>query len=467
MPPILAAAVFTGIIVSVIYFDRDRESPPSPAIWLAVIWVFLGASRMLSQWLQTSGGLAGTPDQYLEGSPMDRLLLSGVEITALIVLFRRGDRVSKIMRENRIILLFFAYCLISMIWSDFPLVALKRWTKALGNISMVLLVLTDRNSLSAVKQFFFRTGVLLIALSVLVIKYYPEYGRGYNGWTWTTFYCGVSTDKNGLGVICLIFGLALVWRILGLYRDKHAKNRSRLLAVHGAVLGMNLWLVHMANSSTSFGCLMLGSFLLFITTRSYKTRIVHVLATLIICGGVFAYGFPEAYDSVVHLLGRNPDLTGRTDIWNDVLKVPFNPVVGTGFESFWLGSRAEYFWNRYYFHPNQAHNGYIETYLNLGWLGVMLLAAQFLVGYRNIIDAFRRKSQTAPLRFSLLVVAALYNMTEASFKVMHPMWIAFLFAVIAVPEMGSSKKSVSPESEWRDEIGAPSDDTADLELMPT
>jgi hypothetical protein len=432
MPPIVAAAICVVGIVGLMYFGRDEKNPPSPAIWLSVAWVFFGASRMLSQWLQT-GHVAGATDQYLEGSPMDRALLSCIEVVALGVLFARRQRLLQFVRENKVTLLFFAFCLISVVWSDFPLVALKRWTKALGNISMVLLVLSDRNPLSATKQFFLRTGTLLIALSVLVIKYFPEYGRGYNGFTWTTFYCGVSTDKNGLGVICLIFGLALLWQLVELYRDKQAANRGRLLMVYGTLFAMNLWLVEMANSSTAKGSLLLGGMVLVTTTWNGKAKFVHFITALILGGGIVAYVFPDTYASLVHMLGRNPDLTGRTDIWNDVFQIHINPVLGTGFESFWLGWRKDYFWHKYYFHPNEAHNGYIETYLNLGWIGVVLLAMQFVIGYRNIVAAFRSRLPEATLRFSLLVVGTLYNMTEAAFKVMHPMWIAFLFAVIAVP----------------------------------
>ena len=451
MPPSVAALIYVAGIVSLIYIIRDRKNPPSPAIWLAIAWVFFGASRMMSQWLQTSNGLGGSPDQYMEGSPWDRLLLSGIEIGALVVLWLRRRRVSQIMRENKAVVLFFAFCLVSIVWSDFPLVALKRWTKALGNISMVLLVLTDRHALSAMKQFFLRTGILLIVLSVLVIKYYPDYGRGYNGFTWTTYYSGVSTDKNGLGVICLIFGLAILWQIVEVYRDKHEKRRTQLLMACLLLMAMNLWLLHMANSSTSLGCLALGSVILLITTRSGKTKTVHVLASGILIFGAVAYLFPETYDSLVHLLGRNPDLTGRTDIWNDVLKIPFNPVVGTGFESFWLGTRQDYFWGRYYFHPNQAHNGYLETFLNLGWIGVVLLGAQFIAGYGNIITAVRRRMPAASFLFALLVVAAIYNMTEAAFKVMHPMWIAFLFAIIAVPNFESPRKKQAVPVKIREE----------------
>ena len=76
---------------------------------------------------------------------------------------------------------------------------------------------------------------------------------------------------------------------------------------------------------------------------------------------------------VVEALGRNTTLTGRTEIWDDLFRMDFSPWVGTGFESFWLGERADYMANRYYFHPNQAHNGYIEMYVNLGLIGVGFL----------------------------------------------------------------------------------------------
>src|SRR6185503_658307 len=97
---------------------------------------------------------------------------------------------------------------------------------------------------------------------------------------------------------------------------------------------------------------------------------------------------PNGYTYVVEALGRNTTLTGRTDIWGDLFRMDVNPWLGTGFESFWLGPRAEYLANKYYFHPNQAHNGYIEMYVNLGWIGVGFLALFILSGYRRIVEAY-------------------------------------------------------------------------------
>jgi len=54
-----------------------------------------------------------------------------------------------------------------------------------------------------------------------------------------------------------------------------------------------------------------------------------------------------------------------------------NPWIGAGFESFWLGPRLNKLWAQYNFMPNQAHNGYIEIYLNLGGSVCVCLAGCF------------------------------------------------------------------------------------------
>src|SRR5581483_4780832 len=96
-------------------------------------------------------------------------------------------------------------------------------------------------------------------------------------------------------------------------------------------------------------------------------------------------------------LGRNPTLTGRTEIWSAVLHFAGNPLFGTGFESFWLGDRIKHIWayGEMTYGINEAHNGYIETYLNLGWIGVALLVNLIITGYRNIHGAMRLDPATS------------------------------------------------------------------------
>jgi O-antigen ligase len=196
---------------------------------------------------------------------------------------------------------------------------------------------------------------------------------------------------------------------------------------------MVAWLFHKANSATSLACFAVG-LLLVALTSSPKGRhpiLVHsIVGTMLICG-LASYLFLNGGTFIVDTLGRDSSLSGRTDLWDELLHFANAPWLGTGFESFWLGKRSEYFWRTIWWHPNQAHNGYLEAYLNLGWVGVAFLTLTIVFGYRTAVVACRRDPRTGPIQLAYLVVAVLYNLTEAAFKGLHPVWIAFMLASTA------------------------------------
>jgi exopolysaccharide production protein ExoQ len=430
MPPTIATLVFCAGIIGLFLLDRNRKAAASPALWIPVAWLSIGASRGISEWFR-GVAVMQSPDEYLEGSPVDQLVYIGLLGAGLLVLLARGRRSETILRANGPLVIFFLYCAVSVLWSDYPFVAFKRWTKALGNLVMVLVVLTDRDPSGAVRRLLARSGFLLIPVSVLLIKYYPALGRSYSIWTGEPYYSGVATGKNGLGVVCLIFGLASLWRFLQVV---HGRLAGPLIA-HGVVLAMALWLLWMADSATALGCFMVGAGLIVLRTRrgfALKPAALHLVAVGILSLCVFGL-ILDPGAGLVQAMGRDPTLTGRTQLWQDLLRMPVNSWLGTGFESFWLGERARWLWARHWWHPNQAHNGYLEVFITLGWLGVALLAFVMAWGYRHIVGALPRDPNLATLRLALFMAAVLYNLTEAAFKVMHPVWIAFLLAVTVVP----------------------------------
>src|SRR5881296_2098839 len=206
MPSGLAAVVCAAGILGMFLLDRDRTSRTSPALWVPAAWLGIATSRDISQWFNTVL-VTDSPDQLLEGSPVDRVIYAGLLVAGLVVLVSRAERARSLLRANWPLVVFFLFCAISVLWSDYPFVAFKRWTKAMGNLLMVLVVLTDPDPRAAVRALLARTGFLLIPLSILFIKYYPELGRGFDPWTGRAYYNGVGVNKNGLGIVCLIFGL--------------------------------------------------------------------------------------------------------------------------------------------------------------------------------------------------------------------------------------------------------------------
>jgi O-antigen ligase len=194
---------------------------------------------------------------------------------------------------------------------------------------------------------------------------------------------------------------------------------------------MTWWLVSASNSATALVCLGIGIGTMVILGWPFVSKRyfgAYVMAALLLVA--VAEASLGIYESTIRALGRNPTLTTRTEMWPDLLSVPINPLLGAGFESFWLGERREFIWSRWEFRPNQAHNGYLETYLNLGWIGVALLLIMLFVTYRKI----RRKLMTdfdfGRFEMGVLFAMIAFNYTEAAFRGLHPVWTMFFLISI-------------------------------------
>jgi O-antigen ligase len=163
----------------------------------------------------------------------------------------------------------------------------------------------------------------------------------------------------------------------------------------------------------------------FVGKRFIGTYVV--IGALALLAAEWAFGI---YTDAIQLLGKDTTLSDRTLLWSELLKVKINPLFGTGFESFWLGERFRKFAESRWWQPNQAHNGYLETYLNLGLVGlillIVLLIATFWKGRRELLTNF----QFGRFRLGFLAAVVAYNWTEASFKNISAIW--FVFYIIAL-----------------------------------
>jgi len=456
MPPLIATVVYVVFIAGLFWLDREKKARISASLWIAVIWIGLASSRSAAQWLNL-GVPIDASDQQLEGSPVDRVVYSILLGAGLIVLGTRVGKVKRLLRANAPILVFFLYCAVSLFWSDFPDVASKRWLKAIGDLVMVMIVWTEIDPPAAVRRLLQCLAYLLMPLSILLIKYYPEMGRVYGRWFGEVHYTGVTTNKNTLGAICMLFGLAILWRLLALYRNRKQVGRRRMLIANGVVLAIILWLLSMASSMTSWSCFVMGgSLIVALNLRSIvrRRRIMHVIiaAMLLVCVAVL---FLDVSPSTLSLMGKNSTLTDRTEMWSLLLSLRKNSFVGTGFGSFWLGPRLAKIWSVWEWKPNEAHNGYLEVYLNLGWAGVVLLGLVVVSGYRNVFLACRRDASLGALLLAYFVVGIAYNFTEAAFfQMLTPVWEMLLLAMVGHAALVSQKclRAMNTASDWKDEF---------------
>jgi exopolysaccharide production protein ExoQ len=418
----IACFAFIGLL-----FRREFTRPDRQRIsWAPFAWMFIAGSRFVSVWLSLQGP-GGSVEGYSEGSPVDRAVFFVLIAWGAIILARRKIAWGSLFARNKWLVVYLLYCLASITWTDVPDVMIKRWVKDLGNPIMVLVLMTEQRPYDALVATVRRLAFVFVPLSVLFIKWFPEMGRSYSYGGFPT-YSGVADSKNTLGLSCLMIVIVFAWSRL-------FQNR-RLDWWEVILLALWSWVLYMANSATSLTCVVLA-LLLFVCAKvppisRRPTAIIAVTAS-VVCLYMVTDSLFNIEDNVLALLGRDDTFTNRTKVWETVRPLQTNPYLGAGFMSFWNGERMQLIWDRVGRGINQAHNGYLELYLNLGYVGVAFI----IVIAVSTLLVLRRQLKTdypvAILRLCLVIVALLYNYTEASFYGINNMWVLFLLASINLP----------------------------------
>lgn len=460
MPPQLALLLAIGFVVFLFRRESRNGDGISKALWIPLLWILITGSRFVTQWFTIfTGGGRGAGASYEEGSSLDALVFMALIIAGFSVLSRRQVTVSEVIRNNVWISIFFIYCFVAILWSDFPFVAFKRWIKVLGHPIMALVILTSPDPLGALRGVLKRAAFVLVVFSVLTIKYYPEIGRGFDWWTGQAFNNGVNLNKNELGYCCWIFGVFFFWNLLQARKlqDRKVRRNETLLSI--GFLVMIWWLLSMANSATSLVCAIIGAgVIVLLGIRWVNKKYLGIYVVV----GVLVFGAAEmslgVYANVVEMLGRDPNLTDRTEVWADALALVDNPVLGAGFESFWLGDRLDKLWAKWWWRPTQAHNGYIETYLNLGVAGLLLLSGVIIATFKKIQQALLLDTQMGRLRMGFFVVVLVYNYTEATFKGVSLVWLVWHIIALDYPRTLTAEHG--PEDETEQEIAWEQEKTA-------
>ena len=111
------------------------------------------------------------------------------------------------------------------------------------------------------------------------------------------------------------------------------------------------------------------------TARSRRT--VSLTSIVVVLAGIAAVVVLRA--PLLRILGKSGTLTGRTGIWNEVIAIASErPILGWGWISYWVPGLAPF--NRPEFRIGgiqylQAHDAWLDLWLQLGIIGVVVFAA--------------------------------------------------------------------------------------------
>ena len=450
MLPQIVTVICIIFILFLFWNDRKRGEPFPRSLWIPFLWMFFSSGRSLSQWVHL-GPETELVASFQEGDTLNLVFFLFLIIAGVVALSAKKEiDWAGVLNGNKLIWLYLFYCLLSLTWSPYPFISFKRWVKEAGNLVMVMVILGQDRPGEAVAALLRRLSFLCLPLSVLFIKYYPALGRAYSE-QGEQMFTGIGFQKNELGALCLISGIYYAWHFIlrggaglspsdenipggeGAGPPRGSNGREML---HVLLAMMLLWLLHLSHSATSLVCAIVAValFLVVRATPSKPTRIITMAAV-----ASLSYFVLEATTGVnafiLHMLGRRSDLTDRTFIWAATAKEAGNHWVGVGYQSFWLGERLNALWENTGANIIQAHNGYLEQYLNLGYIGVAFIIALMLLGLCRVRKLLVSDNSVGALMLSFLVVVALYNYTEASFFAVNNLWLLFILAIVSLHKL--------------------------------
>jgi exopolysaccharide production protein ExoQ len=280
-------------------------------------------------------------------------------------------------------------------------------------------------------------------------------------------YQGYFSQKTSLGE------LAAVALLLSIHELLHRGHR-RVLGIIGAAMAAVL--LYYSNSKTALGFAFLAPMLAAVTlTISRAYRVSPAIILILFLVGCVALSKLTGFgtERIAYMLTGDSSFTGRTTIWAFAeTEFAQRPFLGWGYQSFWLvGPDAPSIteapgWVKLM--PN-AHSGYYDAVLELGYVGLTLLVVFLSTTVHVIGRVAERDSRRAWILLSISIYIITHNFLETTWmRSFELLWVVFvIIAVEAARQWQSSPlketasalrpaRSVSPgrsRSGWRAQAG--------------
>ncbi|WP_337267549.1 O-antigen ligase family protein [Oryzifoliimicrobium ureilyticus] len=301
---------------------------------------------------------------------------------------------------------------LSTFWSQAPAVSMRAAIQYLTCIICGLITarVVDLSTLCK--------GVVMGAAVVLTYSILFGYYQ-FDPLDGTYSFVGAFASKNQLGFYAslgTLFAVALVL-VLG--------ERFIWLGISGVVGLLSAYALFASQSATSvlttvvLVALVVGlRGMLYLAPGHRKFLIVGggVAVVMLAVAGVYL----GAVDAVLGIFGKDSTLTGRTYLWQQGIEAAgLHPVFGVGYQAYWVQgfSEPERLWEEFFIGSRSGfhfHNTYIETGVELGLVGIALLAFTLLRTVGGLLKHFitDRRNDECYVLFCVTVLLIIRSFVE-------------------------------------------------------
>ena len=459
MPPRLALLLGVAFVLGAFYWQPPRTAKVSKALFWPTFWYLIVASRPFGVWMYTLGvPLPGGSSDPTEGSSIDRYFYLTLSIVGFWILSKRGFRWRDTLRRNPRATALLLYMAVSILWSQYPFVSFKRYIKVVGSITMALVVLTEDEPFEAMLTVLRRCLYIHVPMSIICTKYFRDIGVAYDWFGTSSMWQGIATSKNTLGQVAMLGVVYFFWEVRRQWRQYGWRNVNFLYLLLAA------YLLKGAPNTISMTSVSVAALALFIFLRLQALRsrpealrsfvrfaFVSMvgLVTLVLVHSVSMFSEDSFFGYLITKFGRDITLTDRTYIWHDVYAANDSPLFGVGYGGFWIERIANIPWNSTMtWVLGQAHNGYIDTYLQLGLVGAFLLARVLFTALPRLVDSLDDDFDFGCFRITLFITILFINITESTYlRGDHHLWFVLLLIIWVVPRHRPVHDGVPPEQE--------------------
>jgi exopolysaccharide production protein ExoQ len=341
---------------------------------------------------------------------------------------------------NALFLLYPALCLLSVLWSD-----VTRDTLAFGmQITMSVLIglfIGMRLSLGAIFRTYVVALLIMMFFSLLNINsaFAPAFNHENN-------FGGIFLHKNTLGMSAVQAVIAFIFCAF-LLRNMDFKLRA--LSVVGLVVVVFFLMIGGSATAVALGIVMATVAIALVLAVKWPPSLLLMVSGCVTGTGVAIITIialdVDPVTEILGLLGRDPTLTGRTNLWEFGLGVYLSrPIFGFGAAGFWsnpaYASEIVTQWRLYGEGIVSFHNLPLELLVSLGPLGLL---THSLFGVITLWRAARHQRRTGDELAIWVIVLVIYLYTnEMTDNVLH---LPHHISLILLVACGSAlSKSVAP-----------------------
>lgn len=376
-------------------------------IAVLVLLVFSGMVGMAS-FNSSSDGLAGAVEGSSVFGKISGLLRYATYGFTLFMLAARFKRVVRPALRDPFLWALLGIVVASFLWSDFP---------SLSRKNGILTLLTSLFGLYLASRFNMKEQVRIVAWAAGISTVFSFFytlafpGKGIEQGIHAGAWRGPLLHKNMFARYMVICAPPLL--IVAL-------NSRRYRYVVWTAFGIAVALILLTTSKTAL-VIFLALIVLLPLYRGLQSRntiIIPLVIILILLAASGAMWLVNHWEQVLHGLGKDTSLTGRTYIWEFVIdKIWERPWLGYGYEGFWQpGGEGEKVIHYIFLTGlTQAHNGYLDITAQLGFIGMAFFMLSLVIAYIRAIAWARLGGKLEDLwPITYITFLFLYNQTETT-----------------------------------------------------